>query len=304
MSKPARRRTQPLPALPARPASGHKGLFGRVLVVGGDASMFGAAVLAATAALRAGSGLVQVAVPRAVLAHAIAITPELIGLPLDEEESTDAPALERAIASADAIVVGPGMGRSPASARRLRRLLESGRPGVLDADALNLLAEAKVSWVKHLRGSFVLTPHPGEMARLLAMLDQPPRVPDDHAGRRAAAERVARTLGQVVLLKGHRTVIADGTRWVVSRTGDSTLSKAGAGDVLSGVIGSLIGQKMGLFESAVAGAWIHGTAGELAGDTFGRRGALARDVALLIPEAVRRYEHATRKRRAASRSKV
>lgn len=276
-----------LPPLPDRPASGHKGLFGRVLVVGGEASMFGAAVLAATAALRAGSGLVQVAVPRAVLPHAIGITPELVGLGLDDaDDSADAAALDAAVAAADVLVVGPGMGRSDASRRRLFRLAAAEKPGVFDADALNLFSDSNSSWIKQLRGPAVLTPHPGEMARLLRSIGDDGRVPDDDAGRLRVAKRLAEAAGQVVLLKGHRTVITDGRRAHVNDTGDSTLSKAGAGDVLSGLIGSLVGQGMDVFDAAVAAAWIHGAAGELAGRQHGRRGALARDVIDAVPAAV------------------
>jgi hydroxyethylthiazole kinase-like uncharacterized protein yjeF len=270
---------------PDRPHDGHKGLFGRVLVVGGDASMFGAAALAGTAALRAGSGLVQIAVPEPTLPHAISITPELIGLAL--QERSDANLLDAA-ESADVLVIGPGMGKSPQSRRRLFSLFELEKPSVLDADALNLLSSMK-RWPRQLApGTSVLTPHPGEMKRLAARFLERNEVPTDATGRLELATLAARALNQTVLLKGHRTVIVDagGARHRVNRTGDSSLSKAGAGDVLAGLIGSLIGQGMKVFDAACAGAWIHGRAGETAGESLGRRGVLARDVIDAIPRAM------------------
>lgn len=259
--------------LPRRPQSGHKGLFGRVLVVGGAAEMFGAAVLAGTTALRAGSGLVQIAVPGDVLPHAISITPELIGLPLTDANDR---ALVAAAEAADVLVVGPGMGTSAASRRRLTKLLAMAKPAVLDADALNLLASMR-SWPKRFTLDAVLTPHPGEMKRLAT----------GHLGGDADPAAAARRFGKVVLLKGHRTVVSDGRRRYVNQTGDSALSKAGAGDVLSGLVGSLIGQGMDVFGAACAGAWIHGRAGEIAGKRLGRRAVLARDVIAGIAEVMR-----------------
>jgi NAD(P)H-hydrate epimerase len=124
------------------------------------------------------------------------------------------------------------------------------------------------------------------MARLGKLIDQTD-VPADDAGRLQLAAAAARALGQVVLLKGRGTVVTDGRRAYINRTGDSSLSKAGAGDVLSGVIGSLMGQGMEPFESAVLGAWLHGKAGELAGQSLGQRGVLARDVIAALAEAFR-----------------
>jgi NAD(P)H-hydrate epimerase len=261
-----------LPKLPPRPICGHKGLFGRVLIVGGAEHMFGAAVLAGTTALRAGSGLVQVAVPAAVLPHAIAITPELIGLPLRDGDDAE---LLAAAGAADVLVIGPGMGTSPASRRRLGKLLPLHKPAVLDADALNLLASGKFR-PGDLALDAVLTPHPGEMSRLAAA----------HLDGDADPVAAARIFGQIVLLKGHRTVVSDGRRRYVNRTGDSSLSKAGAGDVLAGLIGSLIGQGMGVFDAACAGAWLHGKAGERAGKRLGRRAVLARDVIAAIGDVI------------------
>jgi ADP-dependent NAD(P)H-hydrate dehydratase len=273
-----------LPALPPRPLDGHKGTFGRVLVVGGDDEMIGAPVLAGTAALRAGSGLVQLAIPRSIVAAALSITPELIALGLGR--SGGKRKLLEAAEKADVIVVGPGLGQSPQARERLQRLVKlADKPLVVDADGLNLLARHK-AWPAAFKAKAVLTPHPGEMARLGALIGRT-TVPPDDEGRRDLAAAAARAFGQVVLLKGSRTVVTDGQRVYVNTTGNSALSKAGTGDVLSGVIGSLMGQGMTGFDAACLGAHLHGRAGEIAGERLGLRSVLAREVIDALPEAIR-----------------
>jgi ADP-dependent NAD(P)H-hydrate dehydratase len=275
-----------LPKLPDRPPEGHKGMFGRVLVVGGSNAMIGAPVLAGTAALRMGAGLVQVATPRSILAAAISITPELIGLPLGAGNLAQ---LIAAADGADAVVVGPGLGQSRDAKARVMRLIKlKDKSMLLDADALNLLAAEK-RWPTSFKAKAVLTPHPGEMKRL-ARLFKRSEVPTDDDGRIQIAALAAKTFGQVMVLKGHRTVVTDGERVYLNRTGDSTLSKAGSGDVLSGIIGTLLAQQMDHFDAACAGVWMHGRAGEIAGKRLGRRCALARDVIDALPEAIAAYE--------------
>jgi len=273
-----------LPTLPTRPADGHKGLFGRVLIIGGNDTMLGAPVLAGTAALRIGSGLVQIAMPKAMLAAALAVTPELIGL---ARGASMKPILDAA-AMADVVVIGPGLGQSPAAKKLLLAVLKQDHETVVDADGLNILAAGK-SWPKSIGGRAVLTPHPGEMKRLAKLLGKS-SVPGDDDGRLALAMQAAQAFKQIVVLKGGRTVVTDGKQAYVNRTGDSSLSKAGTGDVLSGVIGSLIGQKMDRFSAAVAGVWIHGRAGEIAGHKLGQRSVLARDVIDALPAAIGEYE--------------
>jgi NAD(P)H-hydrate epimerase len=185
-------------------------------------------------------------------------------------------------------VVGPGLGKSRVARARVLRLLQLDKPMVLDADALNILAEEE-DWPEEMRARAVLTPHPGEMARLGRLIGRKD-VPDDDAGRTELAAAAAWAFRQVVLLKGHRTVVADGRRVYVNATGDSSLSKGGTGDVLSGMIGSLIGQGMDPFDAACLGAHLHGRAGEIAGKRLGRRSVLARDVIDAISEAVREME--------------
>lgn len=278
------RRINRPPPLPPRPADGHKGLFGRVLIIGGSLDMIGAPVLAGEAALRTGSGLVQVAMPREVLAAGLSVVPELIGLSLDESPASTRKLLDAA-QKADVVAVGPGLGQSRTLAIRLDALFRIKMPMVVDADALNYLASLK-SWPKSFAARAVLTPHPGEMKRLAKLFGQS-EVPSDERGRIAIALKAAKTFGQVIVLKGHHTVVTDGKNLYINHTGDSSLSKAGAGDVLSGILASLIGQKMSPFDAACAAVHLHGQAGEQAGKKLGRRSVLAHDVVDTISEVVR-----------------
>jgi len=255
-------------------------------VVGGSEGMIGAPVLAGTSALRMGAGLVELAVPRAILAAALSMTPELIGLPLGKSEAKNA--LLQAGEKADAIVIGPGLGRSREAADRLTRLVRLEKSMVVDADGLNILSSLK-KWPGYFKAHAVLTPHPGEMARLAKLLGHD-SVPTDETGRIEIAADAARAFGQIVVLKGSHTVVTDGGRVYVNSTGDSSLSKAGTGDVLSGMIGTLLAQEVDRFFAAASGVWLHGTAGELAGQRLGRRSVLARDVIDAIPPAVERFE--------------
>lgn len=285
--------TKKITSLPPRPEDGHKGLFGRLLILGGSLDMIGAPVLAGTAALRTGAGLVQIAMPRPVLAAALSITPELIGLGL---EKTDDELLAAADA-ADAIVIGPGMGQLPDAGNRLKKLLRMSKPMVLDADALNLLSAGK-SWPTDFAARAVLTPHPGEMKRLTQLL--PPAklkslgsltpFPSDDQNRLAIAAAMTELTGQTIVLKGHRTVVTDGATAYFNTTGDSSLSKAGSGDALSGILGCLLAQKMPSFDAACIAVHLHGLAGEIAGEEWGRRCPLARDVIHSIPPAIERLK--------------
>ena len=262
-----------------------------MLIVGGNDQMIGAPALAGTAALRMGSGLVQIAMPRSVLAICLSITPELVGLGLGN--TPDLKSILEAAEKADAIVIGPGMGHAPVAKTRLLRLVRLKKPMVIDADGLNLLAAEK-KWPTFFKAHAVLTPHPGEMARLAPLIGRT-TVPTDENGRIQIATEAARAFGQVIVLKGHRTVVTDGTRVYVNNTGDSTLSKAGTGDVLSGMIGCLLGQAVERFDAACIAVHLHGMAGEIAGMRLGRRFALAREVIEAMPEAIGSVENRNQK---------
>ena len=275
------------PKLPDRPRSGHKGLFGRVLVVGGNDGMIGAPVFAGTAALRMGSGLVQIAVPRSILPHALSITPELIGIGLGKAAGKDQ--LLESAEAADAIVIGPGLGQTPEALGRLTRLVRLPKPMVVDADGLNLLAKQK-RWPSFFKADGVLTPHPGEMNRLGKLIGRD-KTPADEDGRIEIALEAAKAFGQVIVLKGDRTVVAAAdARVYVNPTGNSALSKAGSGDVLSGILGSLLGLKLERFDAACIAVALHGLAGEYAAARMGLRSPLAFDIVESIPDAISEYE--------------
>jgi len=243
--------------------------------------MIGAPAFTGAAAFRMGAGLVQVAAPRHILTAILTITPEMTGLGLAKSASDKA--LMQAAAAADALVIGPGLGQSALARHCLRQLMRLDKPAVLDADALNLLAHYR-RWPGDLRLKAVLTPHPGEMARLARLLGRD-SVPADNSGRIHLAQIAARAFRQIIVLKGHRTVVADGRKYYVNETGDSTLSKAGAGDILSGMLGCLLAQGLDRFDAAVLAVHLHGRTGEIAGSLHTRRGASAGDIINAIPQA-------------------
>lgn len=256
-----------LERVPARPATAHKGMYGTVLVVGGDYGMAGAAALAAEAALRCGAGLVRVATRPEHVAALVARTPE--AMPLGVRSGQDLAAL---VESADVLVVGPGLGQSPWSEQVLQVAAASGKPMVLDADGLNLLV-AGGSVTERRRDNWVLTPHPGEAARLLDC-----STAQVQADRFDAVRQLQQNYGGVAVLKGNGSLIADGEQLLLSDYGNPGMASGGMGDVLSGVIGSLLAQHLPPLEAAALGVCLHGAAADIAaGD--GQRGLLASDLA-------------------------
>jgi ADP-dependent NAD(P)H-hydrate dehydratase / NAD(P)H-hydrate epimerase len=275
--------------LPPRSELAHKGNFGRVLVIAGSAEYPGAAILAGLGAMRAGAGMVQVATAGSVAERLAGAVPELTWMVLDEEApGLIAPSGWRQATSEaesfDAIVVGPGLGRQPATQRRTRNLVGGLRtPAVVDADGLNALADG-ARWWQGLRAQLVLTPHPGEFGRLTSA--EVPAV-DDEPGRAGAAADAAARWGQVVVLKGAHSVIASPSGEVIrSSVASPALATAGSGDVLAGVIGAFLAAGAEPFAAAAAGVAVHGAAGLLAEERIGRAGVIARDIAGLLPEAI------------------
>ena len=272
--------------IPEREAETHKRSVGSVLIVAGSRSMTGAGILAATAAYRAGAGLVTLAVPAGILPVVESAITEATFLPLPETEdgtlSEDAwPALADRLGSSGAAAVGPGLTTDPSTSSLVRRLVgECPVPFVLDADGLNAFAGQGALLQAH-RAPMVLTPHAGEFARLTGV--PAPGVSEDRVGhaRKAAAEFRA-----TVLLKGSRTVVADPDgRAVVSATGGPFLATGGTGDVLTGTIAALLAKKLSSFDAAMAGAFVHGVAGRIAAAEHGE-GTMASDVAEQLPAAV------------------
>jgi ADP-dependent NAD(P)H-hydrate dehydratase / NAD(P)H-hydrate epimerase len=277
--------------LPPRDERAHKGTFGRLLVVAGSMEYAGAALLAGLGAARTGAGLVCLATPESVGGQLPGVVPELTAMLLAEEApGLIGPAGWRRVATEatafDAAVVGPGLGRQPSTQRRVRTFLaELRRPAVVDADALNALA-TEDNWWRPLSGPMVLTPHPGEFARLLrAPADA--SLADDDAARADAAATASVRWRQVVVLKGARTVIAGPDAELLrSDVATPSLATAGSGDVLAGSIGAFLAAGCSAFDAAACGVAVHGAAGLLAERRIGRAGVIARDLAALLPEAI------------------
>jgi NAD(P)H-hydrate epimerase len=252
--------------LPERRRSAHKGDFGHLLIVAGSEGYTGAPVLAAHAAARAGAGLVTLAVPKDVYPIVAGkCPPEVMPRPLSFEQVPP---------GYDAVAIGPGLGQKPETQKLIWKLLSSSPvPTVVDADALNALAQAP-SALKKLPVPFVLTPHPGEMARLVGK-----SVKEVQADRWEIARQFVRENGVALALKGAGTVVTDksGKLWINS-TGNPGMAKGGMGDALTGIIGALLSQKMTPLGAAKAGVFWHGLAGDVAADRCGQRSMLVTDL--------------------------
>ena len=275
--------------LPPRPERAHKGDFGRVLIVAGSIDYPGAVLLTALGAMRAGAGVVRVATAESVAARLASAVPEITWMALDEEApGLISPGGWRRVTTAapgyDAVVIGPGLGSQPATQRRARQLVAGLTvPTVVDADGLNALAVGD-RWWQAARASMVLTPHPGEFARLTGT-DALPTEDDD--ARAEAASAAATRWEQVVVLKGARTVVAGPSGDLhASTVATPALATAGSGDLLAGVIGALLAAGADGIAAAVCGVAVHGAAGLLAAERIGTAGVMARDLAALLPEAI------------------
>jgi len=275
-----------IPKLKPRPAEAHKGDFGKVLIVGGSVGMSGAAALAGRAALRAGAGLVCVATPKSVLPIVASIEPcfTTIALPEDTAGRISAKAINIILEAAgqnDAVAFGPGVGLSGALCSVLHALLEQDPLRLLiDADGLNNLAGMK-DWPSRLKAKLILTPHPGEMKRLWSGLLRE-LLP---AERQAQAVQLAQRTGAIVVLKGAGTVVTDGERVYINKTGNPGMATAGSGDVLTGVILALAGQGLSNLDAAVLGVYIHGLAGDIAAEKTGQVSLIATDIVQALCEA-------------------
>lgn len=273
--------------LPERPRDGHKGTFGTIAVVAGSVGYTGAAALSSTAALRAGAGLVTLGIPASLNDVLEAKVTEVITRPLPETParslSTSAIPLVLELAeSADALALGPGMSRHPETAEAIREILrEVSVPCVLDADGLNAV---RIEHLASRRGGapLVVTPHPGEMARLIGGTAR-----DVQRRRAEVAVDVAKRARATVVLKGASTVVADADgRLFVNPAGNSGLATAGSGDVLTGVIAAFLGRGMIGVQASALGALVHGLAGDVAAEKRGEMGMIAGDVLESLPDAL------------------
>ncbi|GAB4264276.1 NAD(P)H-hydrate dehydratase [Thermincola ferriacetica] len=279
--------------LPKRHSQGHKGDYGRVLVVAGSEGLTGAAVLTSTAVLKSGAGLATLAVPRSLHDLMEIKLTEVMTKPLPETEkkTISRDALDEVIAlteSADVVALGPGISTEPATAGFVRDLLpELNKPVVIDADGLNALA-GNLEVLKKIEAPVVITPHPGEMARLAGI-----KTEEVQNNRIEVAREFAANWRVNVVLKGTETVIAgvDGSLFVNS-TGNPGMATGGSGDVLTGVIAGLIGQGLAPVRAAAAGVFIHGYAGDLGALEKGQAGLLAGDILNLLPKVFRELEGA------------
>lgn len=281
------------PRLPRRRSDAHKGDFGRVLVVGGSRGMIGAPALAAQAALRGGAGLVTMAVPAEIQLTVAGLCPCATSVPLSTDAEGDwSPSavrqMLRAAETADVLAVGPGLGVGPGREQLIRAILTQEKPVVLDADGLNNLARLE-DWPARRRCAMILTPHPGEFARLLKTT--PAAVQADRQAHALTALERWRNAGEtpplVLVLKGAGTMVTDGERLYVNATGNPGLATGGSGDVLTGLIAALVGQGMGLFEAACLGVYGHGRAGDLAVKQYTETGLIASDLPDFLPQALK-----------------
>jgi ADP-dependent NAD(P)H-hydrate dehydratase / NAD(P)H-hydrate epimerase len=259
------------------------------LLVAGSTHYTGAALLAGQAATRSGVGLVTLAPPRAIYPILAVRLPEATYLPLPDHDGAISPAaipvLKERFNNADALLIGPGLGQAEPTAAFLGQLLtgaDTFPPLVIDADALNILAQ-QAEWWQLLPPNSILTPHPGEMARLMGC-----QTKDVQASRLEIATAMAAKWGHIVLLKGAHTVIAapDG-RTMVLPFANPALAKGGSGDVLAGIIVGLRAQGMAALEAAIAGAYLHGLTGELVREYVGITAAIAGDLVGYLPLAIR-----------------
>ena len=260
------KRVRRIPKLTPRADDAHKGDFGRVLVVAGSATMLGAAVLCARAVLRAGAGLARVALPADLCGLLPLAVPE--ATTCDRRRAT----LMTHLGESAAVVVGPGLTATAATRSLVESVLELTRaPIVLDADALNVVAPLAVPMAT--QAPVVMTPHPGEAARLLEISTD-----DVQGDRPAAAAALAQRSGAVIVLKGAGTLVCDGARLFQNRTGNPGMATAGSGDVLSGVLGALLARGLAPFEAACLAVHVHGAAGDRARAARGVEALIASDI--------------------------
>lgn len=271
-----------LKLLPDRKPWSHKGNYGKLLLLCGSRGFTGAAALAAMGALRSGAGLVYLGVPECIYAiEAVKLT-ESVVFPLpDNGETLSTQAVEkicRMLPQMDAVLAGPGLGQSQGTLDVVQAVLEQARcPVVLDADGINVLSAHK-DILRDRTSPTILTPHDGEFRRIGGNLSM---------DREAAAGDLAKDLGCVVLLKGHETLITDGSQCYRNHTGNPGMAVGGSGDVLAGIIAGLLGQGLSPLEAAACGAFLHGAAGDICAREIGQYGMLPSDLVEVLPRLLK-----------------
>ena len=272
---------QVLSLLPDRDPCSHKGCFGKILLLCGSRGFTGAAALAARAALRTGAGLVFLGVPESIYAIEAVKLDEPIVFPLPEKDGKLSegaiPEILERLSNMDAVLIGPGLGQSAGTYSVVKAVLERCcGPVVLDADGINVLAAHK-DILRGRTAPTIVTPHPGEFARL-----------GGKSGSRVdAAVDMARDLGVIVVLKGQGTVITDGEKVYVNPTGNPGMAVGGSGDVLAGIVVSFLGQGIAPLDAAACAAWAHGAAGDICAREIGQYGMLPGDMVEVLPRLLK-----------------
>ena len=267
--------------LPDRRPNAHKGDFGRILLLCGSRGYTGAAALAARGALRSGAGLVYLGVPESIYAIEAVKLDEPVVFPLPEEEGKLSegaiPKVLERLSNMDAVLIGPGLGQSAGIYSVVKAVLERYcGPVVLDADGINVMAAHK-DILRGRTAPTIVTPHPGEFARL-----------GGKSGSRVdAAVDMARALGVIVVLKGQGTVITDGEKVYVNPTGNPGMAVGGSGDVLAGIVASFLGQGIAPLDAAACAAWAHGAAGDICAREIGQYGMLPGDMVEVLPRLLK-----------------
>ena len=271
-----------LDTLPERDPFGHKGTFGKVLLLCGSRGFTGAAYLAAMGALRAGAGLVYLGVPESIYAIEAVKLNEPVVFPLPEKDgklSEEAiPEIRKRLPAMDAVLLGCGLGVSEGTLAVVRAVMESAAcPVILDADGINLLS-GHMDILRGRQQKTIMTPHDGEFLRIGGVLG------DD---RMVCAADFAAEYGCILLLKGHRTCITDGQTGYVNRTGNPGMAVGGSGDVLAGILTGLLGQSVEPLKAAACAAWLHGAAGDLCAAQLGQYAMLPTDMLNALPRLLK-----------------
>ena len=280
-----------LPKLPKREPDSHKGSYGKVAVIGGSLGMAGAVYLAGKGALFSGAGLVELVVPERIIdIISIKITSCIaVGLMsgADGSFSTEAAAQVLSVEEkADVIALGPGIRTTEGACEVVRTAIETELPLVIDADGLNCLSIFGPEILKKRKTPSLLTPHPGEIARLLSR-----EISDVQKDRVSAVKACCDKTGAVTVLKGHDTVVSDGERTYINPTGNPGMAVGGSGDVLTGIITGLLAScGFDPFDAACAGCWLHGAAGDIAAGEKGEISMTAEDILDNIPDAFKKYK--------------
>lgn len=271
-----------LKLLPDRKAESHKGDYGKILLICGSKGYTGAAALAAMGALRSGSGLVYLSVPESVYSILASKLWESIVIPLPDHDGHIAVNainfISQILPNIDAVLIGPGLGRSSETEDVVRFVLtEFSGPVVLDADGINAMINHK-DILRGRKYPTIITPHEGEFTRFGGLLQN---------GRLFGAVELAKQTGSIVVLKGHETVITDGTSCYINTTGNPGMAVGGSGDVLAGIIVSLIGQGLNPLDAAACGVWLHGASGDICADEIGQYGMLPTDMLEVLPRLMK-----------------